>query len=83
MFGVNVSGELVDGVVVGDIESAVHVDHPAQRPGIGDSLLQALGVAVGEKQFGALGGQLQRGRPADAAGGSGEKTTLAGEIAPR
>ena len=40
---------------------------------------QTVGVAVGQIQLGALRGQPQRGRAADAAGRTGEKTPLARE----
>ena len=82
MSGVDVGGERGDRVVVGNVESAVLGHLRAQRAGIGDGLLQPLGIAVGQVQLGAVGGQLQRGRAADAAGGSGEKTSLAGKTAP-
>ena len=80
--GVDVGGELVDRVVVGDVESAVHGHHPAQRAGIGDGLLQALGVAVGQEQsapsaasFSAVARPMPLAAPV-------EKTTLSGEAAP-
>ena len=82
MSGVDVGGERGHRVVVGDVEGAMLGHLGAQRADVGDGLLQALGVAVSQVQLGAVGGQLQRGRAADAAGGSGEKTSLAGETAP-
>ena len=77
--GVDVGGERGHLVVVGDVQRPVLGHLRAQRAGVGDRRLQPLGVAVGEVQLGALGGQFQRGRAADAAGGPGQKTTLAGE----
>ena len=69
-------------VVVGDVEGAVFGHLGAQRTCVGDGLLQALGVAVGEIELGAVGGQLQRGRAADPAGGPGDETTFARKAAP-
>src|SRR4029077_4146935 len=80
--GVNVLGEGGHLVVVGDIENAVFGHLRTERARVGDGFLQALGVTVGEVQLGAFGGQLQCGGAADAAGGPGQKTTLAGKAAP-
>ena len=52
--GVDVGGELRDRVVVGDVERAVLGHLRAERAGVGDGRRQALGVAVGEVQLGAL-----------------------------
>ena len=82
MVGVDVLGEGGHLAIVGDVENAILGDFGTQGSGVGDGFLQALGVAIREVQLGAFGGQFQRGRAADAAGGSGEKTTLAGEAVP-
>ena len=77
--GVDVGGERGDRVVVGDVERAVLGHLRAERAGVGDRRRQTVGVAVGEEQLGALGGQLQRGRAPDAAGGAGQEATLAAQ----
>ncbi len=69
-------------VVVRDVEGPVGGHRGAERTGVGDRLGQPFGVAIGEEQLGALGGQLQRRRAADAAGRPGQEAPLAREPAP-
>ncbi len=77
MVGVDVGGESGDRVIVGDVECAVLGHLRAQRQGVGDRRRQSLCIAVGEVQLGALCGQLQRGRAADAAGGTRQEAPFA------
>jgi hypothetical protein len=53
----DVGREPCDLLVVGNIERPVSGHTGAERTGIGDRLLQALGVAIRQIQLGALGGQ--------------------------
>jgi hypothetical protein len=83
MVGMDVFGEGGHRVVVGDIKDAMFGHLGTQRSRVEHGFVQALRVAVGEVQLGALGGQLQCGRAADSACGPGEKTTLARKAAVR
>src|SRR5690348_8028679 len=76
---VDVCGEGRYLVVVRDVQRPV-LRHPrTECLRVCDRLLQPVGVAVGQIQLGALGSQLQRGRPADTAGRTGDEAPLAHE----
>lgn len=52
MARVDVGSELGHLVVVGDVQHAMRGHLRAERTGVGDGLVEAVGVAVGEKQLG-------------------------------
>ena len=82
MPGVDIGREHGYVVVVGNVESAMLRHLCAQRAGVGHGLSETVSVAVRQIELGALGGQPQRGRAADAAGRTGDKTPLSSEYRP-
>ena len=72
----DVGAECGDLLVVGDVEGAVGGHLCTEGTRIGDRLRQTFGVAVGEEQLGALGGELQCRCAPDPAGRPGQEAPL-------
>ncbi len=74
---VHFRGEGDHRLVVGDVGRREVRDDPSRVADLGDDPLEALAVAVGEEELGALAGGGDRRRPADPAGRAGDQAALA------
>lgn len=74
---VDLGGERGDLVVVGDVERTVSGHRCAEGTRVGDRLGEPLGVAVGQEELSAVGGQLECRRTTDSTRCAGKETSFA------
>ena len=79
VLGADLLGEPFDGLGVGDVEG-VRVRDATARGDLRGGVLDTGLVDVADHQFGALAGELQRGRTTDAAARSGHGNQCVAEI---
>jgi len=79
VFGGHPFGELLDGVGIGDVKG-VGVRNPASGGDLRGGVLDACLVDIADHHFGALTGERQSGRAADAAAGAGHGNQCVAEV---